>query len=498
MTLKVTPALLRKYSQVFPVGAAGTRYTRKLIARRQAHLKELGGFAVFSGVAREPGSEHIWIMNGLRIFQEPALIHLTGINQPKVILVLNPRGGNGVPGEPREVLFITRKDPSKEFWDGVRFGYPKEPTPEGRRDLEELRALTGIRDIRPFEDFPAYFDKLVKKAPKPFGYAFFHSYETRPDGTAGPGGRKLVRTKSDYNWEFKEELRKRIRRGGRRDFELRSCVDLHFRLRLPLEPEQVRDCEIAVEHTGDAFAETLRALKGFRDENALSAFLEWGMRKRSPSGLSFPNIVASGRNATVLHYLKNDEPIAPGSLVLLDFGVRHGTMHADITRTVPVSGKYNPLQALLYDIVLDANQETLRHARPGETIRNLNKKVWTFLEERLQERFFARGGKAARSYTGQPHGLSHLMGEQEHDGDPYRIYQDYPLRPGWQISNEPGLYGHFEIVLAGRKYSEWIGIRIEDDLLITPSGCRNLSAGIPKERRDIEAVIAGKGRAAGV
>lgn len=498
MTLKVTPALLRKYSQVFPVGAAGTRYTRKLIARRQAHLKELGGFAVFSGVAREPGSEHIWIMNGLRIFQEPALIHLTGINQPKVILVLNPRGGNGVPGEPREVLFITRKDPSKEFWDGVRFGYPKEPTPEGRRDLEELRALTGIRDIRPFEDFPAYFDKLVKKAPKPFGYAFFHSYETRPDGTAGPGGRKLVRTKSDYNWEFKEELRKRIRRGGRRDFELRSCVDLHFRLRLPLEPEQVRDCEIAVEHTGNAFAETLRALKGFRDENALSAFLEWGMRKRSPSGLSFPNIVASGRNATVLHYLKNDEPIAPGSLVLLDFGVRHGTMHADITRTVPVSGKYNPLQALLYDIVLDANQETLRHARPGETIRNLNKKVWTFLEERLQERFFARGGKAARSYTGQPHGLSHLMGEQEHDGDPYRIYQDYPLRPGWQISNEPGLYGHFEIVLAGRKYSEWIGIRIEDDLLITPSGCRNLSAGIPKERRDIEAVIAGKGRPAGV
>jgi Xaa-Pro aminopeptidase len=218
------------------------------------------------------------------------------------------------------------------------------------------------------------------------------------------------------------------------------------------------------------------------------------MRKRSPAGLSFPNIVASGKNATVLHYLKNDEPIEPGSLVLLDFGVRYGTMHADITRTVPHSGKFNPLQALLYGIVLDTNKMNQKNAKPGETIRNLNKKTWRFLEEQLQARFFARGGKAMRSYMGQPHGVSHLMGEQEHDGDPHRIYQDYPLQPGWQISNEPGLYGHFQITLDGRKYSEWIGIRIEDDLLITKDGCRNLCAAVPKEIHELEALAAGKSR----
>ena len=487
-SVAVSQALLRKYSQVFPVGTAGTKYTERLIARRKAHLKILDGFAVFSGVGREPGSEHIWIMPGLRIFQEPALIHLTGINQPKVILVLNPKGKD------KEVLFITRKDPAKEFWDGVRFGYPKDPTPEGKRDLEELRALTGIRDVRPFEDFPAFFESMVKSAPKAFGYAYYHSYATRSDGSTGPGGRKLIRTKSDYNWEFKEGLLKLIRKSGRKGFELKSCVDLHFRLRLPLEPEQIKDCDVAVKHTGDAFAETLTALPTFENENELSAYLEWGMRKRSASGLSFPNIVASGRNATILHYLKNDEPIAPGSLVLLDFGVRFGTMHADITRTVPHNGKYNPLQSILYGIVLDANKETLKHARPGETIRNLNKKVWTFLEEQLQARFFSRGGKCMRSYTGQPHGLSHLMGEQEHDGDPYRIYQDYPLEVGWQISNEPGLYGHFQITLDGKKYSEWIGIRVEDDLLITKDGCRNLCAAVPKEIHELEALITGKPR----
>jgi Xaa-Pro aminopeptidase len=478
----VNQALLRKYSQVFPVGSAGVKHTGRLIARRRAHLKELDGFAVFSGVFREPGSEHIWIMSGLRIFQEPALIHLTGINQPKVILVLNPKAK----GKEQEVLFISKKDPAKEFWDGVRFGYPKDPTPEGKRDLEELRALTGIRDIRPFEDFPAYFENLVKAAPKPIGYAFYHSYDPAIEGVPR---KRIIRSKTDYNWEFKEQLVKLIRRTGRKDFALRSCVDLHFRLRLPLEPEQIKDADIAVRFTGQAFAETLAAMKTFQDENELSAYLEWGMKKRSPSGLSFPNIVASGRNATILHYLKNDEPIAPGSLVLLDFGVRYGTMHADITRTVPHNGKYNPLQALLYGIVLDANKETAKNARPGETIRNLNKKTWEFLEAELKSRFLGKGGKATRSYLGQPHGVSHLMGEQEHDGDPYRIYQDYPLKEGWQISNEPGLYGHFEIVLNGRKYSEWIGIRVEDDLLITKGGCRNLCAGVPKEIAELEALM---------
>jgi Xaa-Pro aminopeptidase len=223
-------------------------------------------------------------MSALRIFQEPALIHLTGINQPKVILVLNPKG------KEKEVLFISKKDPAKEFWDGVRLGYPKDPTPEGKRDLEELRALTCIHDVRPFEDFPEYFQKLVKAAPKPFGYAFYHSYNPKVEG-----GKKIIRSKTDYNWEFKGQLDKLIRKVGRKDFELRSCVDMHFRLRLPLEPEQIKDADIAVHHTGKAFVETLAAMKTFKDENELSAFLEWGMKKRSASGLSFPNIVEERR-----------------------------------------------------------------------------------------------------------------------------------------------------------------------------------------------------------
>ncbi len=483
----VTQALLRKYSQVFPVGSAGVKYPDLLKSRRKAHLKKLDNFAVFSGLQREPGSEHLWIMSGLRIFQEPAMIHLTGINQPKVILILNPKGGPGTSGKEKEILFISDKDPSKEFWDGVRLGFPKELTAKGKTDLAELRALTGIEDIRPLAQFPTYFQKLVVTTSQSFGYAFYHSYETRVDGQA-----KTLETKTDYNWEFKTYLENLVEtnpnpRNGL--FEIRSFVEPHFKLRLPLEPSQIKDVGIAVGYTHQAFCDTLAKLSEFKNENELSAHLEAGMKSRSASGLSFPNIVAAGKNATILHYMKNDEPISPGSLVLLDFGVRYGTMHADISRTVPVSGKFNPLQALLYDIVLQAEKENQKNAKPGETIRNLNRKVWTFLEDQLKVRFFDRGGKAIRAYNVQPHGVSHLMGEQEHDGDPHRLYQDFPLQEGWQISNEPGLYGHFTITLAGKKYSEWIGIRIEDDLLITKRGSKNLSEEIPRKIADLEALI---------
>jgi len=336
--------------------------------------------------------------------------------------------------------------------------------------------------VRPLGEFDAWFRALVKRSKPSFGYAFYHHY-LDPDKHG-----KFRTTRTDHNFVFKQGL-ERLARGVKPRFEIRSCAPLHFQLRLPLEKAQIQDVDKAVDITRQAFVETLGALSQLKDENALAAHLEHGMRRRSPYGLSFPSIVAGGRNATVLHYLKNDEPLVPGSLVLLDFGARYGTMHADISRTIPVSGRFNPLQELLYTIVLDAAKLNQRNAKPGAKIRQLNDAVWSFVEEALKERFFAHGGKAQRAYSGKPHGISHLMGEQEHDGDPHRLYQDYPLEIGWQISNEPGLYGHFSMTLKGKHYSEWIGIRIEDDLLITKTGCRNLSESIPREPREIETLI---------
>jgi Xaa-Pro aminopeptidase len=488
--MPVTQSLLRRYSQVFPVGSAGTRFPESLKRRRKAHLESLDSFAIFAGVPREPGAENLWHMNAWKLFQEPAIMHLCGINQPNVILALVP--GTRPGDKSSEVLFIPEKNPAREFWDGVRFGIPpvegdsprKHASARGRdsHDLQDVRALTGITDVRPLPEFEDWFKALVRRWKKKHGYAYFHRY-------ADPGGGKVHLTKTDHNFAFAAML-ERLARGARKGFALRSCAALHHELRLPLDKDQQRDVARAVAVTRAAFVETLPEIRGLRTETELEARLQYGMLRRSPFGLAFPSIIAGGRNATVLHYLKNDEPLPKSGLVLMDFGARWGTMHADITRVVPVSGKFNPLQALIYGIVLDAAKLNQRNARPGATIRALNDKVWDFIEKALEARFFSKGGKAFSAYKGKPHGVSHLMGEQEHDGDPHRLYQDFPLQPGWQISNEPGLYGHFAVTLNGRRYSEWIGVRIEDDLLITEKGCRNLSASIPREVEEIEGLMA--------
>jgi Xaa-Pro aminopeptidase len=412
-------------------------------------------------------------MNGLRLFQEPSVQHLTGVNQPNVILVLIPGGS------PEEILFLPAKNPAKEFWDGVRLGVPTAGTDSSDTSLAEARLLTGIETIRPMDEFQGWLEGFLKRNRCKKAYAFYHEYGK---------GKQRLRTQSDANWEFRSRLLKTARK-IRPEFDLESCAELHFRLRLPLEVDQVKDVDQAVDITRQAFEETMAAFSTFENENELAAHLEWGMRRRSPFGLSFPSIVASGRNATVLHYLKNDEPIDKQGLVLMDFGARWGTMHADITRTVPASGRYNPLQELLYRIVLEALQRGHSASKPGTTVRTVNDATWEFIEGALQDRFLSKGGKMERAYSQKPHGVSHLMGEQEHDGDPHRLYQDLPMQVGWQLSNEPGLYGRFIWKVGGRRYDEWIGIRIEDDMLITSTGSRNLSESITRDPQAIETLM---------
>ena len=243
--------------------------------------------------------------------------------------------------------------------------------------------------------------------------------------------------------------------------------------------------------TGIAFRETLKEFSKFRNECQVQGFLEGRMLYRSAFGLSFPSIIASGPNATVLHYMKNDDDFVRQEMVLMDFGIRWMTMHADISRTVPASGKFNPMQRLLYEIVLGAQLAVQKKARAGVTIQELNQVCWGTLNSQLDEQFHDRGGESHLEYKSRPHGVSHLIGEQEHDGDPFRNYTTEPMKAGWLISNEPGLYGKFRIKLGRKTYEEKIGIRLEDNLLITDKGCRNLSASVPKGVEDIEELMRG-------
>ena len=164
-------------------------------------------------------------------------------------------------------------------------------------------------------------------------------------------------------------------------------------------------------------------------------------------------------------------------------------MHADISRTVPINGQFNPLQSKLYQIVLDAQAQVEHHVKPGVTIEILNHICWKFINEALASLMFRIKGKYSVSYQTQPHHVSHLIGLQVHDGDPFREYRTEPLQTGNLISNEPGLYGYFLGTINGKLYKENLGIRIEDNLLVTPSGCLNLSSNCPKSIKNIEELI---------
>lgn len=477
---------LQPLSRVFVTASAGAKARDIYRARRAAHLEAAEFPWVFHGLEREPGGELPYLMNGVRIFQEPSLMYLTGLNQTGVSLVLDP----SAPREARETLFLPWKDPAKEFWDGVRIGLLREKGREAKANLLFLRELLAIRDIRPAEELPAFLHALGGKH-KRLG-VFHHSY---------PDGKSL---RDDPTAAFARRVRALLRDTGCR---IESIAAEHYHLRLPLDAWQRKECEIAQDATRGAFLELLPQLPGLRTEHAIAGTLEGGMLRRSPWGLAFPTICAGGANAGTLHYMKNDEPVADGEMVLLDFGARSATMHADLSRTVPVGGRFDPLQRLLYQIVLDAQAYAESLVEPGLTIRALNKLAWQRLEDLLEDRFLAKGGTAHRPYVEgalatlpakskahprQPHGLSHLMGEQEHDGDPFRIYQDQPLREGLMISNEPGLYGTFKIRLEGRTWNHSLGIRIEDDLVVTARGCQNLSKRIPKDPDALERLIQGE------
>lgn len=471
----IRPKDYQTLSRVFVTGLAGGRARAHYARRRREHLAEAGFPWIFHGLEREPGGELHWLMNGIRLFQEPSVQYLVGINQPGVTLVLDP----SAPAGRREILFLPPKDPAREFWDGIRLGLPDGRGVESKRNLSFLRELTGIERILPSGDLPSFLSALGTRHPV-LG-VFHHRY---------PGGKSLP---DDPSTAFARRVASLVRPHGSR---VVSIATEHLRLRLPLDSWQLAECERAQEWTRQAFEELLPELPGLSTEYAIAGVLEGAMLRRSPWGLAFPTICAAGANAGVLHYMKNDEPVDPGSMVLLDFGCRSATMHADISRTVPASGTFDPLQRLLYGIVLDAQAHAESLVRPKTTIRDLNRSTWQRLEDLLEERFLARGGTMHRPYAEgnlatlpgkakghprQPHGLSHLMGEQEHDGDPFRLYQDEPLRPGLMISNEPGLYGRFRIRLEGRLWEGSLGIRIEDDLVVTTKGCRNLSIAIPKD-----------------
>ncbi|MDR2732015.1 MAG: aminopeptidase P N-terminal domain-containing protein [Fibromonadaceae bacterium] len=382
--------------------------------------------------------EHLKKLDSLCVYgsDNPEFLYLTGINQSGAILLLDP-----LSKKEREILFLAKKDAKKEFWNGIRLGLP-EP---------HIKKITGFEIILPLEEFNVWLKKRIAN----------------------------LKAKHIFS---NEAVRRKLRLCK---LEIRDISKIHFAQRVVLEPERIAFAKKAQMIAKDAFLKILTRIGSYKNERVLAAELECSMLSQTNNGLAFPSIVAAGKNAATLHYSKKDCPIENGNLIMLDFGCRYNTVCCDISRTIPANGKFSPLQKLLYNIVLSTQKFHEKNVKPGLTLKELGKDAWLFMEELLIKRFTEQGGKMERCYNGKPHGISHLIGDIVHEGAANKDYLKEPLRPGMLISNEPGLYGHFEMEIDGIFYSENLGIRIEDDLLITKKGCENLSAAIPKEIEEI-------------
>ena len=450
---------LQTYSQVF---LSSKSYDSKKIyaKRRRSLMKKLSSFCVFAGMPVEPGGEEAFVQTWTRFVQDPAFIYLTGVNQAGCYLVLDPR-------KERSTLFVPKKDPFKEFWVGKRLGFVQ--------DDNSIVRLTGVDEVRPVEEIWDYVEALAKdygngKNAVDHAYAFYYE-----------------KFKGDHNEKLKIKMTSVLRRYK---MKVKSCADLHFEDRLVLEQERIDDARVAQKITDDAFRALLPQMKNFKTERDATLFLNYEMQRFGDGDLAFPTIAAGGKNACCLHYVKNDEPLRDGELILFDFGVRYGTLHSDISRTIPVNGKFNPLQKMLYEIVLESATVYQRVVRPGVSLKEIGMICWEFILMELERRL-VRGAKGSYKllYEKRPHGVSHFIGEHIHEGDPGSRSLDVVLKPGMLISCEPGLYGDFSATIDGKRYRESIGIRIEDDLLITKNGFENVSSDIPRAVDEIEALM---------
>ncbi|GAB2703064.1 Xaa-Pro aminopeptidase [Microbacterium marinum] len=277
-------------------------------------------------------------------------------------------------------------------------------------------------------------------------------------------------------------------------------------MRLVKDPFEIAQMRLAVDTTARGFddivAELPRIIDTPRGERAIEGVFH--LRARTDgNGEGYDTIAASGPHACYLHWTRNDGAVVPGDLVLIDAGVEVDSLYtADITRTLPVSGTFSPIQRKIYETVLEAADAAFRIARPGVRFRALHEAAmeviaarvseWGLLPVTADEALDADRGGQHRRYM--VHGTSHHLGIDVHDCAQARreMYYDGELQPGMVFTIEPGLYFQIDDLTVPEEY-RGIGVRIEDDILMTESGPVNLSADIPRTADDVEAWIARSG-----
>lgn len=405
---------------------------------------EPAGMAIFH-------SNDVFPRNGDQAFrfrQQSDLFYLTGIDQEKTILLLFPDCPNP---DLREVMFLVEPNETLQTWEGHKYS---------RKEAQEISGIAKVKWL-------AQFDALLAEAMSFVEKVYLNAIEYAKFSTDVPY----------RDLRFAMEIREKFP-----NHEYRRAAPLIYPLRTIKTAEETGMIGQAIELTGNAFHRILKFVKPGVKEYEVEAELTHEFLFRGVVGSAYHPIIATGINACCLHYVENSAECKDGELLLMDFGAEYGHYAADLTRTIPVNGRFTDRQRACYVAVLRVLQQSARLLVPGNTIDQVNKEVNKLMEEEMIGLGLISREGVEKQDPDKPlcakyfmHGVSHFIGLDVHDvGSKFE-----PFRPGMVLTFEPGLYIR----------EEKMGIRLENNYLITEKEPVDLTAGIPVEAEEIELLM---------
>ncbi len=396
--------------------------SKETFKQRRAKLMEMMGDGVAVLYGKTGGFEG-------EFEQDNNFYYLTGVEEPGAVLLLAPKEKSR-----KDVLLLAPRNPEDERWSGERPSIGKKL--EDSLGFEYVGRTGGLgwmvnACLQRTTNLCYLSPPVSSSSPVPTDLNFYKDISARVPGTSIKNMSHLIRD-----------------------------------MRAIKTDEELAAIEKAIDITGEAFKKAALAMKPKMTEREVQDIIENEFKALGARQLAFPSIVATGKNTTTLHYTRNDAAIKTGDLFLMDIGAEFDHYAADVSRTIPVSGKFSPEQRKIYEIVLRAQKAAMAKVKPGAYIReDIHAEAKRVIEEAGYGEYFI-------------HGTSHFIGLDVHDVGDYGS----PLKPGMVISVEPGIY---------LPESE-IGVRIEDDVLVTKTGFKLLTGHIAREVDEIEKLLSGK------
>lgn len=398
--------------------------------------------------------------------QDTDFYYLTRLNEPDCVAIL-------APGHPQHkyVLFVRPRVRQEEIWTGVRTGIEGAIAQHGADAAYDISQLGQL--------LPKYLENVEK-----------------------------LYYRLGANWEFDQRvlssikyIRERVRTGAYAPTVIIDPATVVHEMRLRKSADDLSALRRAAEISALGHIEAMKQCKPGMYEYELEAIVEYVFRKNGAIGTGYPSIVGAGFNTTILHYNTNNDQIKDGDLVLIDAGAEYKIFSGDITRTFPANGRFTKSQRAVYEAVLAANQEVIRMVKPGISFMKLHERAVEVICDELLKLGLLTGSRAEavekESYKKFfMHRTGHWLGMDVHDVGHYKINDEWrTLEPGMVFTVEPGLYFAAGADGVPDEYAN-IGVRIEDDIVVTADGREVITSLVPKEAEEIEKLMKGAAAAA--